>query len=158
MGGPPQGALLEENEGKDQRHKMKLVANDNCFVCGKGNAGGLQLDFEIDKEKQTLKTTFVPGPVFQGYDGILHGGIISTLLDEAMAKLAYELGMNAVTAALEVRFKRPAQILQRLMVYGELVEVNAKLIKAKARVSNEDGTILATGTSTLVRTSGVGRP
>ena len=50
------------------------------------------MTFEIDKEKKTLKTTFVGSPVYQGYDGILHGGIISALLDEAMAKLSYELG------------------------------------------------------------------
>ncbi|OGP92913.1 MAG: hypothetical protein A2156_10165 [Deltaproteobacteria bacterium RBG_16_48_10] len=131
--------------------EKKFVTYGNCFVCGENNPGGLRLNFEIDKEKQTLKTTFVANPVYQGYDGIVHGGIISTLLDEAMAKLAYELGYNTVTASLEIRFKKPAPILEPLRVNGEITEVKARIVKAKAHVTKEDGTILAVGTSTLMR-------
>ena len=130
---------------------MKFETYGNCFVCGEKNPGGLQLHFEIDPEKQTLKTTFVASPVYQGYDGIVHGGIISTLLDEAMAKLAYELGYQTITASLEIRFKHPAPILQPLHVYGEITEVSHRLVKAKAHVEQGDGTILAVGTSNLLR-------
>lgn len=139
---------------------MKFESYGNCFVCGANNPGGLRLSFEIDKEKKTLKTTFVPSPVFQGYDGIVHGGIISTLLDEAMAKLAYELGYHAVSGILEVRFKSPAPVGQRLLVYGEITDAGKRVIKAKARVEKEDGAILATGTSILIRqrTSRTGIP
>jgi uncharacterized protein (TIGR00369 family) len=130
---------------------MKFVTNNNCFVCGENNTGGLRLHFEIDKEKQTLQTTFTPPPVYQGYDGIVHGGILCTLLDEAMAKLVYELGFQSVTASLEVRFKTPAPVLEPLSVYGEIVEMNKKLIRAKARIEKKDGTVIASGTSVLVR-------
>jgi len=130
---------------------MKFETDGNCFVCGKNNPNGLQLSFEIDKEKQTLKSTFIASPTFQGWDGLVHGGIISTLLDEAMAKLVYELGYEAVTASLEVRFKKPVPILEPLSIHGEITEVNKRLIKAKARVAKKDGTILATGTSTCLR-------
>ena len=129
----------------------KFVSYGKCFVCGEDNPGGLRLIFEIDKENRTLKTTFVASAVYQGYDDIVHGGIISTLLDEAMAKLAYELGYNAVTATLEIRFKKPAPILERLNVYGEITEVKARIVKARSRVAKEDGTILAVATSTLLR-------
>ena len=111
------------------------------------------MSFEIDHKKQTLKTRFVASPTFQGYDGVIHGGIISTLLDEAMAKLAYELGYNAVTATMEVRFKKPALILEPLLVYGEITEVNQRLVRAKSRVAKEDGTVLATASATLVKQS-----
>jgi len=130
---------------------MKFESYGNCFVCGENNVGGLKLKFEIDKEHQTLKTTFVANPTLQGWDGLVHGGIISTLLDEAMAKLSYELGYNTVTVSLEIRFKKPAPILEPLLVYGEISEVNKRLVKAKARVTKEDGTILAEGKSTLLR-------
>lgn len=130
---------------------MKFETYGNCFVCGKNNKGGLHLSFEINKEKKTLKTTFIAGPTFQGWDGIVHGGIISTLLDEAMAKLSYELGYDTVSASLEIRFKKPAPILQPLLVYGEITQVNRRLVKAKARVTKEDGTVLAVGNSTLLR-------
>ena len=131
--------------------EMKFESYGNCFVCGKNNPGGLQLSFEIDKERQTLKTTFVASPTFQGWDGIVHGGIISTLLDEAMAKLVYELGYQSVTASLEIKFKKPAPILEPLLVYGEITEVNRRLVRAKARVTKEDKTILAEGKYTFMR-------
>jgi len=130
---------------------MKFETYGNCFVCGEKNPGGLHLNFEIDRERQTLRTIFLASPVFQGYDGIVHGGILSALLDEAMAKLSYELGYNAVTASLEIRFINPAPILQPLQVYGEIVEVNRRLVRAKSRIVKEDGTILAEGTSKLIR-------
>jgi len=130
---------------------MKFETYGNCFVCGNNNPAGLRLSFEIDREKQTLKTVFVSSPVYQGFDGVVHGGIISTLLDEAMAKLAYELGYNTVTVSLEIRFKKPAPILEPLLVYGEITEVSKRLVKAKAWVAKEDGTILAEGKSTLIK-------
>ena len=135
---------------------MTFKTYGKCFVCGGMNPGGLRLSFEIDKEKKTLTTTFVGSPVYQGYDGILHGGIISTLLDEAMAKLSYELGYTAVTASLEIRFKHPVPILNPLHVSGEITEITPRLIRAKAQVADEKGTILATGTSTLMRQKGFG--
>ncbi len=109
------------------------------------------MDFEINRGKQTLRTTFVASPTYQGWDGIVHGGIVSTLLDEAMAKLAFELGYQAITASLEVRFKKPAPFLEPLQVYGEITEVNKRLIRARARIEKRDGTVIAEGKSTLVR-------
>jgi uncharacterized protein (TIGR00369 family) len=132
---------------------MKFETYGNCFVCGENNPNGLRLSFEINREKQTLKTIFTASPTFQGWDGIVHGGMISTLLDEAMAKLVYELGYQAVTASLEIKFKKPAPILEPLSVHGEITEVNKRLIRAKAHIAKEDGTILAAGTSTFLRQS-----
>jgi uncharacterized protein (TIGR00369 family) len=137
---------------------MKFETYGKCFVCGENNPNGLKLRFEIDQEKKILKTIFVSSATFQGWDGIVHGGIVSTLLDEAMAKLVYELGYRAVTASLEIKFKKPTPILKPLLVYGEIAEVNRRVIRAKARVTQEDGTVLATGTSTFLqqRASGIG--
>ena len=130
---------------------LKFETYGNCFVCGENNPNGLRLSFEIDTQRQTLKTTFKASPTFQGWDGIVHGGIISTLLDEAMAKLVYELGYQAITASLEIKFKKPAPILEPLTVYGEITEVSRRLIRAKAHVAKDDGTILATGNSTFLK-------
>jgi uncharacterized protein (TIGR00369 family) len=139
---------------------MKFESYGNCFVCGENNPNGLRLSFEIDPERQILETTFVASPTFQGWDGIVHGGIISTLLDEAMAKLVYELGYQAVTALLEIKFKKPAPIQEPLLVYGEITEVSKRLIRAKAHIAKKDGTILATGTSSFLQqgASRVGSP
>ena len=148
-----QSKLYDTRRTKSTLHEaeMKFETYGNCFVCGEKNPGGLRLSFEIDKEKQALKTTFTASPIFQGYDNIVHGGIVSTLLDEAMAKLVYELGYQGITASLQVRFKRPAPILEPLLVYGEITEVSKRLVKAKSSITKKDGTLLAEGTSSFIR-------
>ena len=88
---------------------MKVEYYGYCWICGEKNPGGLQLKFDLNKDEETIQTSFISPETYQGYDGIVHGGILSALLDEAMAKLAFELGYNAVTAMLNVRFKRPRQ-------------------------------------------------
>ena len=82
---------------------MKLIDDNYCFVCGKKNPIGLKLDFSFDGK--TITTEFVPQKEHQGYFNIVHGGIISTLLDEAMVKLAIEMGMPAVTARMDIRLQ-----------------------------------------------------
>jgi acyl-CoA thioesterase FadM len=68
-----------------------------------------------------------------------------------MAKLAYELGYNAITAKLNIRFKNPARVGGKLTVRGEITGANRRLVLAKASIRREDGTLIAEGDSTLVR-------
>jgi uncharacterized protein (TIGR00369 family) len=130
---------------------MKFVSDGGCFACGEKNPHGLKMKFQVDREKQAIHTVFTVDPAYQGWDGVVHGGIISTLLDEAMANLVYHLGYNAIAASLEVRFKQPAPILKPLLIQGEITEVHKKLVKAKASLKEEDGALLATATSSFVR-------
>jgi acyl-CoA thioesterase FadM len=67
--------------------------------------------------------------------------------------LVYELGYQVVTASLEIKFKKPAPILEPLSVHGEITEVSKRLIRARAHVAKEDGTILATGISAFLKQS-----
>jgi len=73
-----------------------------------------------------------------------------------MANLVYELGYQAVTASMEVKFKKPAPILEPLRVHGEVTEVSRRLIRAKALIAKDDGTIVAAATSTFMRQRGSG--
>ncbi len=130
---------------------MGFVSDGHCFVCGEKNPKGLKIKFQVNREKQAIHTVFTVDPAYQGWDGVVHGGILSTLLDEAMANLVYELGFNAIVASLEVRFKRPAPVLQPLTIDGQITEVHKKLVKAKASIAREDGTVLATGMASFVR-------
>jgi len=130
---------------------MKVEYYGYCWICGERNKGGLRLKFDLNKTAKTLQTSFIPTETYQGYNGIVHGGILSALLDEAMAKLAFELGYNAITALLNVRFKSPAKVKDKLMVRGEIIEVNRRLVLAKATIHREDGTLIAEGDSKLVR-------
>ncbi len=130
---------------------MKIGYYGYCWICGEKNPGGLQLKFDLNKTAKTLQTSFIPTETYQGYDGIVHGGILSALLDEAMAKLAFELGYNAVTAMLNVRFKSLAKVKEKLTIRGKITHANRRLVLAKATIHKEDGTLIAEGDSKLVR-------
>ena len=130
---------------------MKMEYYGYCWICGEKNPGGLHLEFDLDKGAKTIQTSFIPTETYQGYHGIVHGGILSALLDEAMAKLAFELGYNAVTATLNARFKNPAKVREKLTIRGQIARANRRVVLAKATIHREDGMLIAEGDSTLVR-------
>ncbi len=111
-----------------------LRDNQRCYVCGKKNPIGLAVDFAIDPATRSITARFRPTADHQGYEGIVHGGILSSLLDEAMAKLAFSLGIPAVTAEMTVKFKAPAAPGEELAVTGRLLEETHRLIQAESRI------------------------
>lgn len=114
-----------------------------CFVCGKDNPIGLHLEF---KEKDGMYyTTFTPRREHQSYNGVLHGGIVSTLLDEIMTRYLYAQGKKAVTAKLEVRFRTTTPIGQPLTICSRIVGTKAGMIEMAGTVALMDGTITAEG-------------
>lgn len=129
---------------------MILEDDDCCFVCGGKNPIGLKLNFELDKEKRVIKTEFIPSKVHQGYKDIIHGGIISTILDEAMVKLALGLGLKVVTRRIEIKFKNPLLVGERILVSASFHSEDRRLIEAEAKAMKDDGGIVAEGRSTLV--------
>jgi len=125
----------------DERNKW-------CFACGRANPIGLKLTFREEGDKYV--TAFRAGPEHQGYDGIVHGGIISTLLDEIMARYPYVKGLNTVTARLEVRYRNPTPIGQELRVTGWVTRERGKMIELAGSVALPDGTITAEGKATVI--------
>jgi len=121
---------------------MKLFPDHSeCFVCGRGNRKGLRISFSSDGGK--ARAEFIPESTYQGYRGILHGGILSTLLDEVMIQAVLASGIQAVTTRIEVRFKSPARIGEKLLLEGEVIENRRKIIKARGRIFREDGSVVA---------------
>jgi uncharacterized protein (TIGR00369 family) len=131
---------------------VSLRDNNRCFACGKANPIGLKLDFR--QEGDSYVADFTPQEAHQGYAGITHGGIVATLLDEAMAKLAWASGLNAVTARLSVNYKKPAPVGEKMTVRGRIRERNRRLCKCSAELVGEDGDVIADAESTLVITEG----
>ncbi|MFC1861387.1 PaaI family thioesterase [Chloroflexota bacterium] len=117
-----------------------------CFGCGPENPIGLKLHFEWDGE--TARAEFTPGELYQGWSGYVHGGIISCLLDEAMAYAAVFSGVYCVTAKMDVRLKRLALIGEPLVITSSITKKNKRLIETRAAVTLGDGTLIAEGTST----------
>ena len=106
---------------------MERTRDTMCFGCGKDNPMGLHLHFRTDAEG--CYTSFVPQPVHQSYDGRMHGGLISTLLDETMGNYPYMYEHKvAYTARLEV-----TKVKRRK---GQLLEMTGQVVR-------EDGTIAA---------------
>jgi uncharacterized protein (TIGR00369 family) len=118
----------------------QLRDNPRCFVCGKENPSGLGVDFEINREWRSISAKFTPSDIHQGYERIVHGGVLSALLDEAMAKLTVSLGIPAVTAEITVSFKAPAAPGEELFVSGRLTHETRRLIQAEAKI--ERGQVL----------------
>jgi len=113
----------------------ELKDNQHCYVCGKDNPAGLQAVFEIDKSSRTITGRFTPRREHEGWEGIVHGGIMASLLDEAMVKLAAHLGIPAVSAEITVKFKAPAAPGEELVVSGRIVKEASRLIEAEATIA-----------------------
>ena len=119
-----------------------------CFGCGKENPIGLRLSFQWDGEKAT--TEFSPGEFHQGWPGFAHGGIIFSLLDEAMAHVTLFQGVGyCVTAKSEARFKHPIPLGEPLIVAATMTKRTGRLIEAKATITLRDGTLAAESVATI---------
>ena len=127
---------------------MKLEDNHKCFVCGKKNPDGLKINFKVSNNK--IQAEFIPHSSLQGYANIVHGGIISTLLDEAMGKLAFELGINCLTAEINVRFKNPAYTGRKYLLTGEILRKTHRIVFAKSKMQSESDLLIAEATGKLM--------
>ena len=116
-----------------------------CFACGRLNPCGLKMEFK--EQDETYLSHFTGSAQHQGYDGILHGGIISTLLDEIMARYIYAKGLNAVTARLEVRYLKPTPIGVPLLIKGRITKSRGRIYETVGTIELPDGTITAEGTA-----------
>lgn len=121
---------------------MERERDQLCFGCGEKNPIGLHLKFRFDENG--CYSTFVPEPVHQSYDGRMHGGLISTLIDETMGNYPYMYEHKvAYTARLEVRFRQPVLIGERISIITKVKRRKGQLLEMTGQVVREDGTIAA---------------
>lgn len=123
-----------------------LPHTHSCFVCGESNPLGLNLRFETDGK--IVRAKFTPGAELVGFKQVVHGGIISTVLDEIMVwACAVNTKRFAFAAELNVRFLKSARPGEQAIAVGELVENRRnKIYEAKAELKNSAGEILASAT------------
>ena len=127
---------------------QQVVSEDYsmCFGCGQDNPIGLKLNFKRDDK--TARAEFTPTKFYQGWSGVVHGGIIATILDEAMGYAVRFEGVSCVTARMQVKLRRPALIGEPLIITSSITNKTAKLIETKANISLKDGTPVAEGRAT----------
>jgi uncharacterized protein (TIGR00369 family) len=121
-----------------------------CFVCGLENPAGLKLVFYETGPGEVI-ASYVPPDHFQGYPGVLHGGIVASLLDEVGGRVVMIGDHNRfmLTAKMEVKYRRPTPLGQPLTVHGQLVKQRGRLALAHAELRLADGTVTAEADLTL---------
>jgi uncharacterized protein (TIGR00369 family) len=132
-------------------HEVKQrVYGHNCFGCGPDNDCGLKLEFRLNEERKRFVCDFVLPARFEGPPSHAHGGIIATILDEAMGKVSKLRSIIAVTGTMQVNYIRPVPLAKELVTEGWEVGVNGREHFRAAEIRNARGEVLATSTGTFI--------
>jgi uncharacterized protein (TIGR00369 family) len=117
----------------------KQPGSKMCFVCGVDNPIGLHLDFWMDDEQ--VWTEFTPGPQHQGWPGVLHGGIMATLLDETMGRAAFLRKLWMVTVKMEMTYRKPVPLGEPLKITARIEELRGGRMIAVGQILLPDGVV-----------------
>lgn len=117
----------------------------NCFACGFENKHGLNMKFETNNEKLRCRIE-VPSHL-RGWSNLVHGGIISTMIDETMSwSVLHLLGKLFLTKSIKVNFKKPLIINTPLIISGYIVEQKSdRAVIMAADIYDEDDELYASG-------------
>ncbi|HZI89209.1 MAG TPA: PaaI family thioesterase [Candidatus Polarisedimenticolia bacterium] len=130
---------------------LKLEDDGYCFACGVRNPIGLKLEFETLPGNR-LRTIWTPRSEHTGFQGIVHGGLIATVLDEVMIRLLYAMGIRAVTAELKTRFVKPLRAGQPYRFEARIIADKGRIVTAEADgFDAATGEKVASGSATCVR-------
>jgi acyl-coenzyme A thioesterase PaaI-like protein len=120
--------------------ELRSDAN-RCFVCGKSNPIGLKLTFRL--EDDVCRSEYTPLDEHCGYDGVTHGGIIFSALDDVMANWIFLKGIRAYTAKCDIRYKGE-------LPTGTAVKLEGRCIKERGRLVIMQGTMARADNGQLV--------
>lgn len=130
--------------------KLEPKATNRCFGCGAANPAGMKLSFDLDLDARRARGSFVLGPDYAGGGGFAHGGIIAVVLDEAMGKLSRLANESAVTAEMNIEYKRPVPIDKPIVVEGWQEEATGRNRFRVAEIYDLQGNLLARGKGRFV--------
>jgi len=126
----------------------KTVANicnlvhPKCVVCSFGNGNGLHLEFDVANDG-SVTATFQCDEAFEGYPGILHGGVIASILDGAMGNCIFARGLATVTVEMTTKFRHPVITGREAMVSARITRASHPLYLLEAEIIQE-GKVKAT--------------
>ncbi len=138
------GAVLHESIVLEPNPENK------CFGCGGGADGGMRLTFEQDNANRRILGKFVMGERYQGGGGMLHGGIIAMLLDEAMGKVCRFREARAVTAEMTIEYLRPIRVNQEILVEAFETAARGRNLFQMGEIRDAAGAVLARGRARFV--------
>ena len=117
---------------------------DQCWVCGPGNTSGLKVAF-VPHGDNGSRAEYVARAEHGGWPGVLHGGLLLALMDEALGWSLYFHGSGGLTARFDARFRQPVPIGSNLVVRAWTLERRGRLVKARAevRMDSDHGALVA---------------
>jgi uncharacterized protein (TIGR00369 family) len=123
----------------------------HCFVCGLENAIGLKVRFD-DNGADEVRVTYTVGDQYQGYPGVVHGGVVAAMLDEVAGRVMMIDDHNRffMTARMTLRYRRPVPTETELTMVGQLVSESKRAVQAHAEIRLPDGSLAAEADVTLV--------
>ncbi len=121
-----------------------------CFGCGDANPRGMRLAFDRDAARRRIVGRFRLGAEYQGGPGFIHGGIIATVLDEAMSKVSRFSGVRAVTAELNIEYLKPIRVEEEITVEGFESRRDGRQLFHQGEIRNAAGELLARGRGRFV--------
>lgn len=116
----------------------QVEADLACFVCGPENPIGLRASFVTDQATCTSTAALRLEVAYQGWQGVIHGGIIASLLDEACIYACRAKAEQCVTAELQIRYRKPLPVGTEVVVTGQLLDSSRKVWQAAAQLKSDE--------------------
>jgi acyl-coenzyme A thioesterase PaaI-like protein len=130
-------------------YRVQVTWDGRCFGCGPDNADGLRMRFEPTDEGSVCELTLADR--YQSWQGMIHGGVVALMLDEAVGWAAWHAGYPGLTGRLEVRYRQPLRLGERVRVVGRVDRVRRTLVYSTAFVQRlPGGERIAEATATLM--------
>jgi len=127
----------DEIEPEDSK-TLHAVENDYCIICGKKNFEGLNIKYKLSQDG-TIEARWTPSLKYEGFKGIIHGGILSAVIDEAMSKAIISRHIEALTVELNVRFHNYAVCGERLNIKAWIIKKHKRKILTEGILFKENG-------------------
>lgn len=122
---------------------IELPHTQGCLVCGRGNAKGLHLHLFVDEERGEVEVSFAPSKEHIGFEGIIHGGVLATVLDEAMVWAATWKGKRfCVCGEMTIRFRKVVEVGKRVIVRASVESARGRMIQTAGEIRDEAGEVL----------------
>ena len=130
---------------------LELPHTAGCLVCGRQNPKGLHLHLHVDESTGAVQTHFTPATEHIGFEGIIHGGILATVLDEAMVWAATWRGRRfCVCGEMTIRFRKAAEVGKPLIIRAAIDSARARIIQTSGEVLDAAGDLLSTASGKYV--------
>lgn len=135
--------IIEPTQLPEYIKILRPRAGNYCAGCGQESPNGLFLSFVFDAHAVTIDSWLTPDKRLEGALGIMHGGYVSLLLDEAMGKVLSGMGIKAPTGNLNVRFRKPTPLGATLQLHAQFIENQGRKYFLKGELRDAGGIVLA---------------